>query len=69
MAKEYARPLMPPEMLRWINERQRALEAMARGAGRKKPVSQMEAMRIISQTGSINVPDEVFKKLVGRHRC
>lgn len=69
MVKQYARPIMPPEMLRWINDRRRALEAMAREAGRKKPVPLTEAMRIISQTGAINIPDEVFKKLVGRHRC
>lgn len=69
MVLKYDRPLMPPEMLRWINERRRALEAMAREAGRKKPVTQMEAMRVISKTGAINIPDEVFNKLIGRHRC
>lgn len=69
MVKQYARPLMPPEMLRWINERQRALEKMAREAGRKKPISQMEAMRVISQTGSIDIPEDVFRELVRKLKC
>lgn len=69
MVKEYARPLMPPEMLRWINERRRALETMARKAGRKKPITQMETMQVISQTGSIDIPEEVFRKLVRKLKC
>ncbi len=60
---------MPPEMLKWINERQRALEKMAREAGRKKPISQMETMRVISQTGSVDIPEDVFRELVRKLKC
>jgi len=69
MGKEYARPLVPIEFQRWINERQRALEKMARTGGRKAPVTQMDAMRVISQTGSVDIPEEVFRKLVGKLKC
>lgn len=69
MVKQYVRPLMPPEMLGWINERRRALESMTRKAGRKKPLTQIETMHVISQTGSIDIPEEVFKKLMGMRKC
>ncbi len=60
---------MPPEMLKWINERQRALESMAKKAGRKTPISQMETMRVISQTGSVDIPEDVFRELVRKLKC
>ena len=69
MAKQYSRPLVPIEFQRWINERQRALERMARKGGRKTPVTQMDAMRVISQTGSVDIPEEVFRKLVRKLKC
>lgn len=69
MAKQYARPLVPSEFMGWVEERRKALENMARKARRKKPVTQMEAMRIISQTGAVNIPDEIFRKMMGQHRC
>jgi len=60
---------IPIEFDKWIEERRRNLERVARKLGRKTRLSKQEVMRIISKTDGIEISDFLLGELKkGRRR-
>ena len=75
MTKRFVRIKAPPEFNDWIEKR---IEKMTRlvkqsSRGNLKRLSKMKAMKIISETDGVNIPEDLFKKLkrfmTGAKKC
>ncbi len=61
-SNKYRRPKVPPEFLEWIEQRRNNIEVVARNMGSNKPISNMQAMRIISLSeGGVELTRDMLK--------
>ncbi len=59
----YTKIKAPPEFRRWLEERQKNMENLAKGMGNNKPIPLMQVMRVISKTDGIDLDDYLIKQL------
>jgi len=61
--KKYVRIKAPPEMRKWLEERRRNMENLAKTMGNKKPIPLMQVMRIVAKTKGVELDDYLIKQL------
>jgi len=61
--KRPVRMKTPPEFSGWVDKRQANIERVMKTMGIKKPLTKMEAMRIIARTDGVDLPDYILKEL------
>lgn len=63
ITKRPVRIKAPQEMNVWIDNRKTNIERVMKSLGIKKPLTKMEAMRIIAKTDGVDLPEFIIKEL------
>ena len=67
MAQTYVRLKTTKSFAEWIEERRRNMEALAKAMGRKKPLTKIDAMRIIAKDrNGIKLTPSLERQLIKR---
>ena len=68
MAKQYVRLKTTKSFDEWIEERRRNMEQVARALGRRKPLTKIDAMRIIAKDrDGIKLTPQLKSQLIKRN--
>ena len=59
----YIRPKLPSEIVPWFDKRKRNIEDIRKQVGINKPMTNMDAWRIIARTDGVDLPEFIVKEL------